>query len=369
MIKFLDLHKINNRFRDEFEAAFSKCLEDTHFILGENVAKFEVEFAQYCGTTYCIGTANGLDALTLILKGYIELGKLKKGDKVIVPANTFIATVLSVLHAELQPVFVEPNPHTYNLDGKHLETTINEDTDNTIKAIIMVHLYGQLADLEGINKLVKRHQLLLIEDAAQAHGAFSELGKAGAISNAAAFSFYPSKNLGALGDGGAITTNDKRLQETVKLLRNYGSHKKYKNELIGHNSRLDDLQAAFLRIKLKALEADNTKRRAIAKAYINGINNPKLKLPFYDGSENHVFYAFVVEVEDREDFIGFLNKNEIQWLIHYPIPPHQQKALSQFCHLKLPVTEQIHKRILSLPMSPVMTTAELKTVISILNTY
>ncbi|SDH78106.1 DegT/DnrJ/EryC1/StrS family aminotransferase [Winogradskyella thalassocola] len=364
MIKFLDLYKINDRFRDEFQASFSKSLDDAHFILGNNVTNFEYEFANFCGTKFCIGTGNGLDALTLILKGYIELGKLKKGDRVIVPANTFIATILSVLHAELVPVLVEPNPDTYN---------ISVDTDKALfmeaKAIIMVHLYGQLADVEGFQKVAKDFNLLLIEDAAQAHGASCHLGKAGNLSHAAAFSFYPTKNLGALGDGGAVTTNDSELGDVLKLLRNYGSEEKYTNKMIGFNSRLDDMQAAFLRIKLKTLDKDNERRQEIARTYLAGIHNSKLKLPLYNGSKNHIFYAFVVEVDDRTNFTEFLNRNNIEWLIHYPIPPHQQEALKEFSHFKLPLTEKIHKRIISLPMSPVMTERDIQTVIDVLNTY
>lgn len=366
MIKFLDLQKINNRFKDEFEASFSNSLEDSYYILGHNVSNFESEFASYCGTKFCIGTANGLDALTLILKGYIQLGKLKKGDKVIVPANTFIATILSVLHADLVPVLVEPDPNTYNISVKAIE----ENLDDEVKAIIMVHLYGQLCDVATIKQLISDTNILLIEDAAQAHGAITENKfKAGNLSDAAAFSFYPSKNLGALGDGGAVTTNDDELVNLIKLLRNYGSTEKYTNKIIGFNSRLDDIQAAFLNIKLTALNDDNYKRRAIAKTYLKGIVNPKIKLPFYDGSKNHVFYAFVVEVEDRQGFIKFLDLHKIEWLIHYPIPPHQQEALSHFAGLKLPITEIIHKKVISLPISPVMTDVEVNMVIGVLNSY
>jgi dTDP-4-amino-4,6-dideoxygalactose transaminase len=364
MIKFLDLHKVNNRFYDEFEAAFRNSLEDSRFILGNNLTQFENEFAAYCGTKYCVGTGNGLDALTLILKGYVQLGKLKKGDKVLVPANTFIATFLSVLYADLEPVFVEPNPDTYNISIDSVKAHIKD-----VKAIIMVHLYGQLADIESLKQLADKNNLLLIEDAAQAHGATCAYGKAGNLSDAAAFSFYPSKNLGALGDGGAITTNDSALNTVLKLLRNYGSEEKYKNDIVGYNSRLDDIQAAFLSVKLKTLDEDNHKRRIIADAYLEGINNAKLKLPFYDGTKNHVFYTFVIEVDDRNRFIKFLNENEIEWLIHYPIPPHQQKAMSSFSNLNLPITEKIHKRIISLPMSPVMTKDEVQVVIDVLNTY
>jgi dTDP-4-amino-4,6-dideoxygalactose transaminase len=389
MIKFLDLYKINQRFSDELQLAFKKSLEDAYFILGHNVTKFENEFASYCGAKHCIGTANGLDALTLILKGYIKLGKLNKGDKVIVPANTFIATVLAVIHAELIPVFVEPNPVTYNLSAG----TVREQLQDDIKAIIMVHLYGQLADAEGLIALADKHDLLLIEDAAQAHGALANSKfqipnsnrdgaasglssilsstplKAGNLSHAAAFSFYPSKNLGALGDGGAVTTNDLALYDIIKLLRNYGSKEKYQNEIIGFNSRLDDMQAAFLSIKLKALDKDNQRRRTIANQYLEGLKNSKITVPFYEGSQNHVFYAFVVEVDDRDGFIQFLCQNHIESLIHYPVPPHKQKALAEYSYLKLPLTEKIHKRIISLPISPVITDKEVQTVIDILNTY
>ena len=365
MIKFLDLHKINNRFRDDFLMSFNKSLDDSYYILGDSVAKFESEFASFCGTKYCVGTGNGLDALTLILKGYIELGKLKKGDKVIVPSNTFIATIFSVLHADLEPVLVEPSPLTYNLSANTVAQSLTED----VKAIIMVHLYGQLADIEALNKLSEENDLLLIEDAAQSHGASCSVGMAGNISHAAAFSFYPSKNLGALGDGGAITTNNNELNDIIRLLRNYGSKQKYNNEIIGFNSRLDDIQAAFLSIKLKMLDRDNQRRRAIAKAYLSGLKNQKLKLPLYDSSNSHVFYTFVVEVDDRDDFIQFLNQNNIEWLIHYPVPPHRQKALQAFSHLKLPITDRIYKRIISLPISPVMTDDEVQSVIGAINTY
>ncbi|WP_179333237.1 DegT/DnrJ/EryC1/StrS family aminotransferase [Winogradskyella costae] len=366
MIKFLDLYKINNRFRDVLQESFARSLDDAHFILGNNVTTFENEFANYCGTKFCIGTGNGLDALTLILKGYVELGKLKKGDRVIVPANTFIATILSVIHADLVPILVEPDPYTY---------TISVDTDKAVfvdaKAIIMVHLYGQLAKVEELQKLAKDFNLLLFEDAAQAHGAISDLNerKAGNLSDAAAFSFYPTKNLGALGDGGAVTTDNSELANIIKLLRNYGSEKKYTNNIIGFNSRLDDMQAAFLSLKLKCLDGDNERRREIAKAYLKGIKNPKLKLPHYDGSMNHVFYAFVIEVDDRADFIKFLDANSIEWLIHYPVPPHQQEALRCFSYVNLPLTEKIHQRIISLPMSPVMIDKDIQSVISTLNTY
>lgn len=365
MIPFLDLHKINDRFRTQFLEVFDNDLKNSQLILGKNVSKFEREFSDYCGAKYCVGTGNGLDALTLILKGYISLGKLKVGDKVIVPANTFIATILSVIHAGLEPVFVEPDPTTYNITDNSIKSVFNND----IKAIIVVHLYGQLADVKSIREFSKDNGLIIIEDAAQAHGASNENGRAGNLADAAAFSFYPSKNLGALGDGGAVTTSDETLYSMVKKLSNYGSIKKYENELIGYNSRLDGLQASFLSIKLKALNKDNERRQHVAQMYINGITNSKIQLPFYNNSNDHVFYAFVVEVEERDQFIKHLETNNIGWLIHYPIPPHKQEALKKYSLLKLPITEKIHKRVISLPMSPVLSNDDVNSVIRALNSY
>jgi dTDP-4-amino-4,6-dideoxygalactose transaminase len=366
MIPFLDLHKINARFHDEFKSQFHNFLEASNYILGDKVKQFENEFSQYCGTKYCIGTGNGLDALTLILKGYIAVGRLQKGDKVIVPATTFIATILSVMHAELEPIFVEPDDSTFNISTHAIEESISKD----VKAIIAVHLYGQLANMEAIKALSVKHSILLIEDAAQAHGAENKQGyKAGNLSNAAAFSFYPSKNLGALGDGGAITTSDEALYTQLIKLRNYGSVTKYKIDVLGYNSRLDEIQAAFLSVKLKHLDLDNIKRRQIAKRYVSEVNNSKIKLPDYNGSKNHVFYAFVVRVKDRNTFMDYLNKHGIHSLIHYPIAPHKQEALKVFNELSFPITEQIHKSVVSLPMSPVMTEEKVTKVIKILNDY
>jgi len=373
MIKFLDLHKINARFENEFQDRFKHFLDSGHYILGQEVEKFETDFAKYCGTTYCIGTANGLDALTLIFKSYMHLDKLKPNDEVIVPANTYIASILSVINAGLKPILVEPDLDTYNLSPKAIEKHFTKNT----KAILAVHLYGQLADMDAINDLATANRLLVVEDAAQAHGAIkrskfgvqsSELMKAGNLSDAAAFSFYPSKNLGALGDAGAVTTNDELLAKTIKLMRNYGSSEKYVNEIIGVNSRLDELQAAFLNIKLKHLDDDNTKRQQIASRYIREIKNEKITLPFYSGKKN-VFHAFVVRVSDRTDFISYLEANEIGYLIHYPTPPHQQQALSMFKKQSFPITEKIHETVVSIPMSPVMTEDEVSTVVKILNAY
>lgn len=374
MIKFLDLHKINARFDKEFQERFKNFLDSGYYILGSEVERFEADFAAYCGTEFCIGTANGLDALTLVFKSYIHLGRLQVDDEVIVPANTYIASILSIINAGLRPILVEPKLDTYNISAEELIERINPST----KAILVVHLYGQLADMDAINAIAKSKRLLVIEDAAQAHGAIdgsrfeaqsSKFRKAGNLGDAAAFSFYPTKNLGALGDAGAVTTNDRDLAETIKAMRNYGSSEKYVNEMIGVNSRLDELQATFLNVKLKHLDEDNAKRRAIAKRYLQEIENKKLTLPFYSGGLDHVFHLFVIRVDDRVDFETYLQSRNIGFLIHYPIPPHQQNALSMFSKNLYPITEEIHKTIVSIPMSPVLTDAEISTVVNVLNAY
>jgi dTDP-4-amino-4,6-dideoxygalactose transaminase len=376
MIKFLDLHKINKRFEPKFHESFQQFLESGHYILGNEVKTFESDFANYCGTRHCIGTANGLDALILIFRAYIELGKLQLNDEVIVPANTYIASILSIIHAGLKPILVEPDEQTFNISSQEIKKHITKKT----KAILAVHLYGQLADMEAINQIAKVNNLLVVEDSAQAHGAVAnfnheataqslKLQKAGNLSHAAAFSFYPSKNLGCLGDGGAVTTKDDELASCIKLMRNYGSSKKYVNEIIGLNSRLDEIQAAFLNIKLKKLDDDNERRRVIAKRYSSEINNKKMRLPFYDGTQNHVFHVFVLRVENRNAFTTYLDKNAIGWLIHYSISPHQQKALSMYNQLSFPITEDIHQSVVSIPISPVMTDDEVSTIISALNRY
>ncbi|MEM5565400.1 DegT/DnrJ/EryC1/StrS family aminotransferase [Psychroserpens sp. AS72] len=375
MIKFLDLNKINSKYEDEFSSRFKAFLKSGYYIKGSEVTRFEQSFATYCGTKHCIGVANGLDALTLIFKGYIELGKLNPGDEVMVPANTYIATILSILNSGLKPIFIEPDNETFNMSP----TEIQKHIKPSVKAILVVHLYGQLASMSEINTIAKNNNLLVIEDAAQAHGAVSNSNtltalstsdkKAGHLSHAAGFSFYPTKNLGALGDAGAVTTDDDELAACIKLLHNYGSSKKYINEKIGTNSRLDELQASFLNVKLKDLDRDNEKRRDIAKQYLKGINNPKIKLPFYDGSHNHVFHVFVIRVEDRSHFTNYLDQSDIGYLIHYPIAPHQQKALLAYKSLYLPITEAIHDTVVSIPLSPVMTAVEIETVINALNLY
>jgi len=366
MIKFPDLHKINARFDNEFKEAFKQFLDSGYYVLAEGTTAFETNYANYCGTKHCVGVSNGLDALILIFKAYIQLGKLNKGDEVLVPANTYIASILSIIEAGLKPVFVEPNSTTFNFEARTLKKHITSNT----KAILTVHLFGQLADSEAIAKLAEEKNLLLIEDAAQAHGSENALGKrAGNVGNAAAFSFYPSKNLGALGEAGAVTTNDGELAKVISELRNYGSEKKYENVRLGVNNRIDELQARILNIKLQHLDADNERRRTIAKYYLSEIKNEKVTLPFYDGSKNHNFHLFVVLVANREAFMNYLLDNGIQSSIHYPIPPHQQKALQEYSMLQLPITENSHANCVSLPINPILTQEEILKIITIINTY
>ena len=365
MIHFLDLKKMNQAHEQQFEKKLKQFLASGWYVLGSETEKFEKDFADYCGTKYAIGVANGLDALILILKGYIQLGKLKKGDEVLVPANTYIASILAILQADLVPVLVEPDINTYNIDPRKIAEKITLKT----KAILAVHLYGKLSDMPALAKICQANNLLLIEDSAQSHGAILENKRAGNWGDAAGFSFYPSKNLGALGDAGAVTTNDQELAEVIVSLRNYGSEKKYHNQYIGINSRLDELQAAFLNVKLPTLDSDNEVRRTIAKRYLTEIKNPLITLPTWDESEMHVFHLFVIRTKKRNELQSYLLENEIQTMIHYPIPPHKQKALSEWNDLRFPITEQIHNEILSLPMSPVLTNDEVSQVIEAINKW
>jgi dTDP-4-amino-4,6-dideoxygalactose transaminase len=329
------------------------------------VSNFENNFAEYCGSKFCIGVANGLDALTLIFKSLKIQGKLQKGDEVIVPANTYIASILALTETGLIPVLVEPNEANFNLDITEIKSKLTSKT----KAVLTVHLYGQLA--KNISMFCKENNLLLIEDAAQAHGAEDKDGKkAGSFGIAAGFSFYPGKNLGALGDAGAVTTNDKELANIISKLGNYGSEKKYHNSLQGVNSRLDELQAAILDVKLKYIDFDIQKRREAAAYYSNHISNSKLKLPEWDEKiKNHVFHLYVIRCEQRDELQEYLTQHDIQTVIHYPIPPHQQKAYSEWNQLSFPLTEQLHQEVLSLPMSPVITREEQDVVINALNEF
>jgi len=365
MIKFFDLKQLNQSYEEAFHQKLQNVFEKGWYILGNELQTFESNFAQFCGTKHCIGVGNGLDALLLILKGYIQLGTIKKGDEIIVPANTYIATIIAVLQADLVPVLVEPDAETFNLNPKEVTKAITSKT----KAILVVHLYGQLVEMDALVTIAHHHSLLLIEDAAQAHGAEINEKRAGNFGNAAAFSFYPSKNLGCLGDGGAVVTNDDELHTIIKKLRNYGSERKYINEFVGYNSRLDEIQAAFLNVKLPDLDKQNEQRRKIANRFLNEIKNPKIKLPFYNGSKNHVFHLFVIQTSNREDLKNYLFENSIETAIHYPIAPHQQKALEQFNQLHFPITEKIHQTVLSLPLSPVLTEKQISTIIELLNSY
>ncbi len=365
MIPFLNLKKINEKHREKFEKAFGQVLDSGHYILGKEVEKFESEFADFCGTKHCLGVANGLDALVLILNGYKTMGRLKDGDEIVVPANTYIASIIAILLANLKPVLAEPDERTFNLSEATAASAITAKT----KAILPVHLYGQLADMDSLRGLADKYKLLVIEDSAQAHGAVLNGKKAGNFSDASGFSFYPGKNLGCLGDGGAITSGDEELVNIIKALRNYGSFEKYVNKYIGLNSRLDEMQAAFLRVKLRTLDAETSERQQIAHKYLEGMRNPLVKLPFVTKKESHVWHLFVVMTENRERFQNYLKEKGIGTLIHYPIPPHKQEALKAYSHLKLPITEKIHKNVLSLPLYPTMSADEIRTVIEAVNSY
>ena len=366
MIKFLDLKLINKNFEKEFKARFDAFLNSGQYILGEEVLKFEDQFAAYCGVKHCIGVSSGLDALQLIFEAYKVLGELKEGDEVIVPANTYIATILAISNTRLVPVLVEPDIHTYNIDVSKIELAITKKT----KAILGVHLYGQLYNVERLEEVCKINNLLLIEDAAQAHGArYADGRRAGNVSDAAAFSFYPTKNLGALGDAGAVTTNNLELAEAIFKLRNYGRSSTYKNDIKGFNCRLDELQAAFLSIKLKYLDLDNLKRMELAYLYSTGIHNAKVSLPSFSDLKDHVFHQFVIRVEERDRLKAYLHQNGIESFIHYPIPTHKQTAYKELNDFKFPITEKIHNEVLSLPINPSLTVGDIQKVIEVINTY
>ena len=376
MIQFLNLKKVNEPFEIALQEKMKQFLANGWYILGNEVKTFETNFANYCDAKHCIGVGNGLDALVLIFKAYIQLGKLQKGDEVIVPANTYIASILAVLQSDLVPVLVEPKLETYNINPDLIEEKITSKT----KAILPVHLYGQLCEMEEINAIAHKHNLLVVEDAAQSHGVKLSVQSQFSVTDChaelvsashhpTAYSFYPSKNLGALGDGGAITTNDDELADVIFSLRNYGSKIKYENEIIGVNSRLDELQAAFLNVKLSHLDTENQIRRQIAKRYLSEIKNDKIVLPFWDGSENHVFHLFIIRTPNRQALQNYLKNNEIETMIHYPIPPHKQKALSNWNHLSFKKKKKIHEEVLSIPMNATLTDDEIEYIILTLNRY
>ena len=365
MIPFLDLKEINHQYHQELKEACSRVIDSGWYIMGNELKAFEQEFAEYSGSKYCIGVANGLDALILTLRAWKELGKLKDGDEVIVPSNTYIASILAISENNLTPVLVEPDINTFNLTADGIESAITEKT----KVILPVHLYGQISPMKEIMQLAKKHDLLVLEDCAQSHGAMIDGKKAGTWGDAGAFSFYPGKNLGALGDAGAVTTDDEELLEVLSALRNYGSHEKYKNKYKGVNSRLDEIQAAMLRVKLKYLERETKARQAVAKQYLDGIKNPLIKLPYISNDESHVWHLFVIQCENRDELQEYLVENNIQTLIHYPIPAHKQQAYIYLSVLDLPLTESLQDRILSIPIDPTMKDIDVSTIIDVLNDF
>lgn len=389
MIKFLDLQKITAQYSEEIHEAVDKVVDSGWYLQGEENKKFEEEYSKFIGTRYCIGVANGLDALIWILRAYIELGIMKEGDEVIVPANTYIASILAITENNLVPVLVEPNINTFQIDENKIEEAITPKT----KAIMIVHLYGRCAYTDKIGEICKKYNLKLIEDNAQAQGCYftstlnpqTSLKRTGSIGDAAGHSFYPGKNLGAFGDAGAVTTDNEELANTIRTLANYGSSKKYVFKYTGRNSRLDEIQAAVLSVKLKYLDKDNAHRKEIAKYYIENIKNPKIILPKVEDYNSNVFHIFPILCQQRDGLQNYLTENGVQTLIHYPIPPHQQECYKNSEKVKsnsekvsggelkitndLSITERIHNQELSLPISPIMTMAEVKIVVEFINQY
>mgnify|MGYP001350974104 CR=1 FL=1 len=364
MIPFLDLKKINSIYREDLISAFKEIIDSGRYIQGNHLAKFEKQFSAYCGVKHCIGVASGLDALILAFRAWKNLGMLKSGDEVIVPANTYIASVLAITQNELIPCFVEPDEETLNISTKNILNSISDKT----KAILPVHLYGRLAPMDEIMKLANQNNLLVLEDAAQAHGASLNEKRAGSWGHAAAFSFYPGKNLGALGDAGCLVTNDGDFANNVSQIGNYGSQKKYFNSVKGLNSRLDEMQAAFLSVKLKYLDKINKRRHEIANFYFQNIKNPYIKIPPM-GGKDHVYHLFVVKSEYRDELSKHLEKSKIQTLIHYPIPSHKQEAYREYNNLCLPLTEKIHNEVISIPLHPEMSDTEVELVVSACNSF
>lgn len=365
MIPFLDLKQINAVHREELIAAATRVIDSGWYIHGEEVRKFEQSFANYCGTKHCIGVANGLDALILVLRAWKVLGKLKEGDEVIVPANTYIASILAITENKLKPVLVEPDPQTFNICPVNARAAVTHKT----KAILAVHLYGQLAPMPDIMAIASEHNLLVLEDSAQSHGA--EIGgrKAGNWGHASGFSFYPGKNLGALGDAGAVTTNDDELAKTLRALGNYGSHKKYENLYQGLNSRLDELQAALLSVKLDHLDGEINRRQEIALKYRTQIKNNLIELPKLSDELSHVWHLFVIKSKERKKIQDYLTECGVQTLIHYPIAPHKQLAYPEFNEMFFPLTEAIHDEVLSLPLDPTMSNDNVDYIIKVINSY
>jgi dTDP-4-amino-4,6-dideoxygalactose transaminase len=366
MIKFLDIQKINLSHQKETEERLLNTFRSGWYLLGNEVKTFEQNLANYIGTKYAIGVANGLDALRLILRGYLELGIMQRGDEIIVPANTYIASILAISDNGLVPVLVEPSLENYNIDIDKIEEKITSKT----KGILIVHLYGRVVFSEKLKEIAQKHELKIIEDNAQSIGAEWNGIKTGNLGDAAGFSFYPGKNLGALGDAGGVTTNDEVLAKTIRALANYGSNQKYVNIYQGLNSRLDEIQAAVLDVKLKYIDAENNRRKEIANRYISEIKNPNIILPENPSdTAEHVWHIFIIRTRNREKLQNYLTENGVQTLIHYPIPPHKQEAYKDWNNLSLPITEQIHNEVLSLPISPVMPEDEVSVVIELINTF
>ncbi len=365
-VPFLDLKSINGQYREELIEAAVRVIDSGWYIRGDEVSNFEKEFANYCGAKYCVSVGNGLDALVLILRAYIEMEIMSEGDEVIVPANTFIASILAISYNRMVPILVEPDILTYNIDPLKIEEKITPRT----KAIMAVHLYGQTAAMDQVRAIASNHGLKVIEDAAQAHGAMYHGKKTGNLGDASGFSFYPGKNLGALGDGGAVTTGDGNLAECIRALSNYGSHKKYENIYKGVNSRLDEMQAALLRVKLRHLDEDNARRRIVARYYRDTIQSQGIILPDAAfGEESHVWHLFVVRHPRREALIKHLTEKGIETIIHYPIAPHKQAAYREYNGLHLPITEQIHDEIFSIPMSPSMDDKDIHNIAKVINAF
>ncbi|MEG2573435.1 MAG: DegT/DnrJ/EryC1/StrS family aminotransferase [Bacteroides sp.] len=365
MIKFLDIKRITESFEPKLSQEVMRVINSGWYLLGKEVERFEKEFAFYCNATHCIGVANGLDALTLILRAYKEMGIMSDSDEIIVPANTYIASILAVSRCGLKPVLCEPHEDTLLIDESKIKALISPRT----KAIMVVHLYGQVAEMNVIGSIAHNHGLKIIEDCAQAHGAIYQGKRVGNLGDAAGFSFYPGKNIGALGDGGAVVTNDKSLATVVKAIANYGSIEKYVNQYKGINSRLDEIQAAVISLKLKRLDYDNDRRKAIARAYIDNIKKSEIILPTVKDWDAHVFHIFPILSKRRDELQQYLKLQEIETLIHYPIPPHQQKAYKEWNEESYPITEMIHSQELSLPISQVMTDEEVSLVIDAINKF
>ncbi len=365
MIPFLDLKGINTQYRTELIEACTKVIDSGWYIQGNECKAFEKEFAKYCGTKYAIGVANGLDSLILILRAYKDLNFMKDGDEVIVPSNTYIASILAISQNNLVPILVEPEIENCLIDPDKIEKKITSKT----KAIMPVHLYGQTCHMDKINELAKKYNLKVIEDSAQSHGAYYKDKRSGNLGDASGFSFYPGKNLGALGDGGAVTTNDEELANSINTLGNYGSHKKYENLYKGVNSRLDEIQAAMLRVKLKYLDNEIERRREVANYYLENIKNDKIILPIVRSNNNHAWHLFVIRTNKRDEFQKYLTDNGIQTLIHYPIPPHKQNAYKEWNEQSYPISEQLHGEVLSLPISGIQSLKNSKKIVTIINSY